>query len=257
MKLKKFIYAILLVALLLPGCRLEETAELDITLNFPMSGGFTAPPSPILPEKLHFAIFDGNAVVQQESVDFSTGRVSLTVPMGEDLVLGVVGSEIDTSDFKEYAMLIGSANLNNLSEEGGNRSIVISLEAFDESMVSFSAVSSGEGGVSGSWNKINFPKISYEVFLSYNDGYGNEKNFQVYDGADSSCEFKLEDYGYESGTSRLIGVVFYVAFDALGLKTKKIVDDYLDPPGGGKLVDPDFYFKYHDSMDGVFSDLRP
>ncbi len=253
MKLKKFIYAILLVALLLPGCRLEETAELDITLNFPMDylGDL------VLPEKLYFGIFNGDALLQQERVDFSTGRVSLRAPMGEDLVLAVLGSEIDASDSQEYAILIGSVGLNNLSEEGENRSITVSLKTFDEIIDSFAAVSSGEGGVSCSWNKINFPKTSYQVFLSYYDGDLNEKNFQVYDGADSSCEFNLEDYGYEPGTSALIGVVFYMAFDALGLRTKKIVDDFLDPPAGGKLVDPDFYFKSHDSMGSVLSDLRP
>ncbi len=214
MKIKKFIYVILLVALLLPGCRLEETVELDITLNFP--AGYAGPT--ITPEKLHFAIFNGDAILQQESVKFSAGKVSLTVPMGEDPVLAVLGSEIDASDSQEYAIMAGSVGLSDMDEmgnnENGNKSIVIDFKQLEwassnyvDSILLFDW---DLATITLSWEFLDPPIPGTEFFLTKRDGP------EIYRGTDLKYTFSSHP-----GVQNEFGL--YAEFKSFGenLKTKE------------------------------------
>ncbi len=225
MKLKKFIYAILLVALFLPGCN-EETVELNVSLTFPRDGQGSL----IQPEKLHFAVFDGDAVLQQESVKFSAGKVSLTAPMGKNLSLGVLGSKkeaVGDDVWEEQAILIGSVSLNDLSEqgEGENKSITVELKTFYERMESFSINAPGANALTCSWDDMGFPKTSYHVIVENKD----EKSAQVYDGADSSCAFKLKDHGIGEYWD-VDNISFYATFDAFNLKTRTFFNTLREYP---------------------------
>ncbi len=98
MKLKKFIYAILLVALLLPGCRLEETVALDITLNFPAQitlvhseSSFSQVGVAEVVKELSFVVLKERTVVEQKTVSFAQGNVSITVPLDGAFSVAVVG----------------------------------------------------------------------------------------------------------------------------------------------------------------------
>ncbi len=222
MKIKKFIYAMLLFvfAFVLPGCENQETVELDVRLEFPWDYDPANSDAIVSLEKLYFAVFDGNAVLEQKKVDVSEGKVSLLAPLGKDLSVGVVGSGKvkEGSGMVERALVIGSKKLGEVdaSESEKKKVISIGLKKAEWGIADMSGgfdpkldfhIDQDYKNKAISWAESGLPNTIYHLYKKE-----NIDNIELFSGTNLS---------FAAGEDFWQGQkIFFVEFPCFGLRTK-------------------------------------